>query len=184
MKRIAWLIAVLALASGCAPWTAVGGKYVESSENYEADLPNGWKKENLNRNFLRITKDGIGLQQIAVGRWSVDKDLPHTKRKFSPGMLPQEVADLVIDDFRSDNDRTDYEVVDNSPAKVGGHSGFKITYTYRTKAGLKKKGSYYGALLDKWYYYCMFDAPAMYYFSKDYETFEKVKESLRISKSG
>ena len=185
MKRFILSVALLEiLLWGCARWVIVGGKYVATSENYEVDLPNGWRKQNLNRDFLRVTKDGINLQEIAVGRWPVDKDPPHTKRKFATGMLPQEVAELVIDDFRSNTGLMGYEVTENSPSNVGGYRGFKVMYRYQTKSGLKKRGAYYGVLLDKWLYYLYYEAPERYYFANDYEVFERIKESFRIAKGG
>ena len=181
-KFLAAGLLVLSL-SACAPWTLVGGKYVDSSDHFQADLPGGWRKRNLGTEFLTITRDGLSLQQIGIGRRSIEKDLPHTKRKFASGMLPQEVAELMTDDFRSNTNVGGLEVIENTPARFGGYPGFKLVYTYRTKSGLLKRGAYYGALADKWYYFCLYEAPDMYYFGLDYDLFEKVRESVRISTS-
>lgn len=179
-----WLLFPVILIGGCAPWTMVGGSYLTNSENYEVNLPSGWRKHNQSRDVLRITRDGLTVQQITIGRWSVDKDAPHTKKKLAPGMLPQEAAEVVVDDFRSNSALDNYQLAENNPSRVGGYSGFKLVYGYQTKTGLKKKGVYYGVLLDKWLYFLNYEAPERHYFGKDYEVFEKVKESFRILKSG
>jgi hypothetical protein len=181
---ILWLFLPAILLSACAPWTMVGGAYLTNSENYEVNLPSGWRKHNQSRDALRITRDGLTVQQITIGRWPLDKDPPHTKKKLAPGMLPQEAAEVVVDDFRSNSGMDNYQLTENNPSRVGGHAGFKLAYGYQTKAGLKKKGIYYGVLLDKWLYFLMYEAPERHYFGKDHEVFEKLKESFRILKTG
>ena len=185
MKRFnLWLLVLAILPAGCAPWTMVGGSYLTNSENYEVNLPSGWRKHNQSRDVLRITRDGLTVQEILIGRWPLDKDLPHTKKKLAKGMLPQEAAEVVVDDFRSNSSLDNYQIAENNPSKVGGHAGFKLAYGYQTKAGLKKKGIYYGVLVDKWLYFLNYEAPDRHYFGKDREVFEKIKESFRVLRSG
>lgn len=194
----------MALLPSCAPYVLVEGKFTASTENFEVDLPSGWRKHdiafdhhpvsrslledlekrrNLSWDALRITRDGLLLQQIAIGRLAIDKELPYTKRKFSKGMLPQEVAGVIIDNIRSNPNITNQQVMENLPAQVGGAPGFKLLYTYRTKKGLTMKVACYGVMLADSYYYLLYEAPARHYFAIDYSVFEKVKETFRIVKS-
>lgn len=182
MKRLILLALILAsLEPGCAAWTLTGGKYVSERDKYEVELPNGWRRPTAMWDALRLTRDGEALQVVKIHRVHIDKDAPHTKRKFMLGMLPQEVAEVVIDDFRSNPNIGDHQVIENVPAKVGGHPGFRMVYTHQTKKGLKRKGAYYGVLVNDWYYYLVFEAPARYYFSKDHQTFERLKETFKIT---
>ncbi len=206
MKNIVLLYcfsSLIVLLSGCAPYVPVQGQFVASEDNFEVDLPNGWRKHDqtvdqaplsrmileqleerrkLEWDVLRITKDGLTLQQISIGRIPADEELPHTKKTLSREMLPQELAKIVLDNFRSNANIANFKVTENAPATVGGYQGFKLLYEYKTKQGLKVKVAYYGAMVGDWYYYLLYEAPARHYYPKDYPVFEKVKKSFRILK--
>lgn len=181
MKKTRWLSPVLIfILFGCATWVAVGGKYKMDSQNFAVDLPQGWRKFNFAQDQLLITKDGFSLQRIDISRMEVGKDLPHTKKKFAKEMLPQEVADVFIDNFRSNTGIMNQEILENNPAQIGGHSGFKTVYTYQTKAGLNIKGVTYGFMWDNWFYEILYEAAERHYFERDLQAFEKVKESFSL----
>lgn len=181
----------------------VVGKYTAAPQNFEVDLPQGWRKhepafdhfpvsramlEELEKrrdpsgDVVRITRDGLLIQQIIIGRISIDKEWAHTKRKLAKGMLPQEVAEVIIDNTRSNQNITNQNVLENSPARLSGYPGFKLIYTYRTKEGLRIKGAHYGAVVEDWYYYVLYEAPERHYFAKDYPVFEKIKDGFRLLK--
>ena len=71
---------------GCAPWQLVGGNYENSTENFKTEFPNGWRKFNLAKDDVLITKDGLGLQFIRISRSPIEKELKHTKKKFIKGI--------------------------------------------------------------------------------------------------
>jgi hypothetical protein len=171
---------VFIIFCACAPWSLVGGKFISSGDGYEVDLPDNWRKQNFTAN-LTLTKDGLALQRVILGRFAIDKDAPHTKRKLSKGMTPQDVAELVIDDFRSNQQIGNFQIVENVPARLGGNPGFKLVYSYQTKQNLKKSGVYYGTLNKDWLYFLFYEAPARHYFNRDLQTFETIKESFKIS---
>lgn len=201
MRRIV-LVAILASAlSSCAPYVMVGGKY--TAESFEVDLPNGWRKHelafdpagkrlleafqrtrDLTWDEVRITRDGLTLQQIGMGKVAVESEIPHTKRRFAQGMRPQEAAEVVIDSLRSHPGIIDLQLLENDPAVVAGQAGFKLLYAFKTKTGLKIKAAYYGVMQGNWHYYIVYEAPERHYFEKDYSLFEKIKDSLRIRRAG
>lgn len=201
MTRVVLLTILVSSLWGCAPYVMVGGRY--SAESFEVDLPNGWRKHelafdptgkrlleafqrtrDLTWDEVRITRDGLTLQQVGMGKVAADAEIPHTKRKLASGMLPQEAADVVIDSMRSHPNITDLQVLENTPAVLGGHPGFKLLYIFKTKTGLRIKAAYYGVMLGNWHYYMVYEAPERHYFAKDYPVFEKIKESLRIHRAG
>ena len=180
MKRIIlFCLCVIFLLGGCAPWAMMGGKYTMSSQNFEAVFPEGWRRHNLTKEALLATKDGLTLQQIRIGRFSVDTELAYTKKKFSKEMFPQEAAAVVIDNAHSNPNSMNIQIIENMPVMIGGHSGFKIVYSYQTGEGLELKTVQYGFLLTDWYYYLNYIAPARYYFEKELPAFEKVKETFK-----
>ena len=167
---------------GCATWMAVGGNYKSASENYAVELPEGWRKYNPAKGKLLITKDGFTLQRIQITRAKSDTKLMHTKKRFEKGMLPQEAAEVVIDNLRSNPNILNQNIIENKPAQVGGHPGFKIVYAYQNKSGLNKKGVLYGLLTRNWWYEMIYEAPERHYFPKNLPTFEKIMETFRLIK--
>ena len=189
------------LLSSCAlPYTTVTDRNFTAPERFTVELPQGWRSHNasadpvrgltaalekrrkLSWDIIRLTRDGLLLQQIAIGRIPVAEELPHTKKNLTQGMIPLESAEVIVDEFRSNTDLTNHEVVENSPAQLGGHSGFKLHYTYRAEDRLKMEGLFYGALVGPWLYYMLYEAPAQHYFKKDLQLFEKTRETLKIEK--
>ena len=180
MKSITLLgLSLILLLAGCTHWVIMSGKYTMSEQNFETVLPEGWRRHNLTKDALLVTRDGLSLQQIRIGRFPVDTVLAYTKKKFSSGVLPQEAAEIIIDNARSNPDTMKFKIIDNQPVSVGGHSGFRVAYSYQTPDGLPQKVVKYGFLLSGWYYYLNYVAPARYYFEKDLQTFEAVKDSFK-----
>ena len=190
------------LLASCAAYTKVEGGNYTASENFTIELPPGWRKHNIHGeshplgrkiietleerrklewDAIRITRDGLLLQQISIGRIPIDEELPHTKKKLSEGMLNQEVADVIVDNLRSNPNITNQEILENIPEYVGGHSGFKLHYSYRTEDGLKIEGIYYGTMVDSWLYYLLYEAPTQHYFAKDRPVLERMKDTLKIT---
>ena len=181
MKRLT--VILLIVLAACAPWTRVGGLYKSESNNYSADLPEGWMVWNRGENLL-ITRDGALLQNIQIIRVNIEKPLNYTKKKLSRGMLPQEIAETILDDLQSSQHFQDLNLIENSPAKIAGFDGFKIVYTYKTKDNLKMKSIYCGFMLGDWLYGINYNAAQRYYFDKDVPAFQGVLESFRIIKAG
>ncbi|MBI2231984.1 MAG: hypothetical protein HYU46_23160 [Deltaproteobacteria bacterium] len=198
------VLAGLALLAGCAPYVTVGGKYMASGGDFEVDFPQGWRKHEmafdndrasimmleelrkqreLKWDIVRITRDGLMLQRIAIGKMTSDTELSHTKKRLAKDALPQEVAELIIDDFRSNSELQNQQLVENSPAKIAGYPGFKLVYSYQTKKGLTVKAVYYGLILATplpTIYYLVYEAPERHYFAKDLPIFERLKETFTI----
>ena len=179
MKKFLLLIAVTVLLSGCAPWIRTGGPYTASRENIALDLPDGWMRMNTDEYFV-ITRDGTGLQNILVERIGTDDVLTNTKKKFRKGMLPQEAAEVLMDNVASDENVHGFEVKENKPAKVVGRQGFRAVYSYRTDDGLRKRGVVYGFMNGEWCYVLQYTAPQRYYFDRDLKTFERVVANSRL----
>jgi hypothetical protein len=180
MKRI--LLFILMLAIGCAPWVQVGGIYKTESHNYSVELPQGWMRWNQGDDLI-ITRDGVLLQNIQIVRPNIKDPLKHTKKKFSNGMLPQEAAEVILDNIASDQAVLGFQLIENTPIKIGGFSGFRAVYTYKNKDGLKIKSIYCGFMADTWFYGLNYNAAERYYFDKDIQTFEKVLESFKLTKT-
>jgi len=181
-KTIIISLGFILLLGGCATWVAVGGKHSQSSQNFEVELPEGWRKLNTARDKVLITRDGLALQQIQVLRRPVDTELPFTKKRFTKDMLPQEISEVIMDNIRSNPNISNQQSISDTPAQIGGHPGLKLVFTYQTKGGLTKKGIIYFFMIDNWCYEILYEAPERHYFDKDLASFNQVKESFRLIK--
>lgn len=187
------------LVAGCVPFVPVGGKLTLSGQGFEVELPKGWYRHQFANpkvpvavtgvilargdwpgEALAITKDGLPLQLIRIERVSFEEELSHTKRKFASGMPPHDVADVELDNVRSNPGAFNLELLENAPARIGGRLGFRLVYTWETEAGLGLKVVHYGFLEGNWVYRLIYQAAARYYFDRDLTTFERVLKSFRL----
>ncbi len=154
------------------------GLYESRSLNFSLTLPRGWMRWNTNE-YLLVTRDGVLLQNILIKKIRVGEPLSHTQKKVLKGMLAQEVAEIVLDDIRSDAAVLDFELVENAPAEVDDMPGFRAVFTFRNMDGLKLKSVYYGFLSAEWVYGIRYTAARRHYFDQEYDTFEYIVESFQ-----
>ena len=185
MKRILLLCAILVCNTGCIsfPWVKTDGPYTAPDHSVSVELPDGWMRKNTDE-YLLVTKDGPLLQYILVERIHVDQKLKHTKKKIRRGMLPQELAQIIIDNNSSNENFLNLKVRSNKPTKIKGHRGFELLFTYKDKDGLGHKSLYYGFMTGEWFYGIHYNAPKRYYFKKELKTFKKVFDSLTLTSQG
>ena len=172
---------VLLWLSGCSLWVPVGGKYVSAEHGFETELPVSWRRMESTRDGVILTRDGLPLQAVKISRNPLEKELVFTKRKLSKGMLTQEVAEVVIDNLRSNQAISNFQIIENVPVDVGGYPGYKIVYSYQAKDNLRVSGIHYGSLVDQWHYSLLFEAPSRHYFPRDRMAFEQVKKTFKIT---
>lgn len=174
------LLIALAVFAGCGPWKVTGGPYVSSQNNFATELPPGWVRVNT-EDSLRMTRDGFPLQTIFIGRSRVDEyELKYTKKKLSGGMLPQEVAEVLIDNMASNPALASLEVKENRPAKISGVPAARIAVVFRNKDGLTIEALSYRFMQDEWLYTLSYTAPVRYYFDRDVKAFDDVVSRFRL----
>lgn len=186
MRRVrCWSMAAMFLGAGlapaaCAPFALVGGTVNVPEYGFTATVPEGWHRFMRAEDMFLITRDGVLLQHIRIQRVAIDADLKFTKRKFDATMSPFEVAEVELDEQRSNPEIGDFAVEENIPAMVAGRPGFRVICSERTKEGLRLKWVHYGFVDGKWVYRLIYQAAARHYFEKDLATFEQVRESLKL----
>ena len=200
--KAALILGVVACAhSGCAPWVQVGGPYRGSlsphsvnpssvggyppdpvnRSDFQVTLPAEWRRAAFVQDALLLTRDGVSLQYIKIGLVAVGDELTNTKKKFAKGMLAQDVAALELDEVRSDQTLRSFALVENIPFQFAGLPGFKLVYAFRAENGLRLKRVHYGVMVRDWVYRVQYQAPARHYFDKDLATFERVRESFKVT---
>lgn len=176
MKKFLWLL--LLITAACVSETGAGGPG-RRSVNYSIQLPDHWVEVKEHKPMM-ITKDGFYSQYIYVQQRRVEEPFKHTKRKFSKGMLPQEAAQVVLDEIASDRSVLNFKVIENMPAKLGRYNGFKLVFTYKTTKGSEFKTFYHGIIEGDWFYSVRYNVSDRYDTREGYEAFELVLNSFRI----
>ncbi len=183
MKKIIVLIVLVSLA-GCAPqrpWVKAEKLYTNQSQGFSVELPDNWMRSGKTE-FLTATRDGFPLQSIYIGRFDITKNpLKNTKRTLNKDMLPQEVAEIVLDDTISGSGFFDVKTEENVPITIGGVPGFRLVYTFKNNSGLKMKAILCGCLKNGWLLMARYGAPQRHYFDMDVATFDQVFRSLKIA---
>jgi hypothetical protein len=179
MRRL--LVIIPFLLVGCVPAVWVQEKGVQSFEplNFSVQMPAGWMRLNKG-DFLLVTRDGILLQTIAIDKTAIGKPLKYTRKMLGKGMLPQEAADVVIDNMLSNQNIGAFDLKENIPVTLSGQPGFKITYRHKSKDGVWLKCVEYGLLHGEWFYSIRYQAAERHYFEKDVKTFEEFVKSFKL----
>lgn len=150
------------------------------SADFSVDIPDGWRKPEYTSKHL-FTKDGPYLQYVLIQQRPLNKTFRYTKKKIKRGMLPQEAAGIIIDELASDRYLMNFRVIENAPATVDGHAGFKILFIYKDKKESPFKTLYYGFISGDSFYSLRYCAAARHYFEKDIAAFEQTISSFKLT---
>ena len=174
------LLLLLFFITACAPWMRGTGLYESPKHSFTLDIPQKWMRLNIDK-YLLISRDGPFLQYVLVQERHIDQPFRHTKKRFQRGMLPQEAAEVILDEISSDQSVFNFSVIENIPATINRYEGFRIVFKYRNKDGLGFKTIYYGVIMGERFYSIRYNAAERYYFEKDLKTFERVLNSFTIT---
>jgi hypothetical protein len=182
MKKITAVIILLFLIAGCASVAQERSLKNLPVNDFSVKVPEGWwKPKHINKYLL--TKDGAFLQYVLIQQRPIDLLYSHTKKKLDKGMLPLEASGVIIDEIASDRRILNFNVIENVPAVIDGHDGFKILFTYEDKKGSTFKTLYYGFISGDSFFNLRYNAAMRHYFEKDIADFEKILASFRIVKA-
>jgi hypothetical protein len=173
------LLIVLSLLTGCAVWSPANRVIKNPREGYTIEIPPDWMRHNKTR-YLFLSKDGPLLDAVQVDVWSVGAPFGTTKKNLQKSMLVQELADLVLDDYRTNPDFIGLTLLENEPAVVANTEGFKLTFTHRNLDGLKIKTMVYGFMTKTKLYRLRYSAPEVHYFEKEISSFESMISSFSV----
>ncbi|UCD80626.1 MAG: hypothetical protein JSW26_04105 [Desulfobacterales bacterium] len=179
MKKLWPFLICLFLFYGCA--SSVKNSSLEKlpDSNFSVEIPDGWWKPEYTNKYL-ITKDGPFQQYVLIQQRPISKPFKHTRKKINSGMLPQEAAGIIIDELASDRYLMNFSVIENVPAAIDGHDGFKILFSYKDKKGAAFKTLYYGFIDGDIFYSLRYCAELQHYFEKDLATFEQIISSFKL----
>jgi len=182
MKKLLMVLTLL-FVTGCAPWVKTDGPFTSNAGGFSVDLPQGWMRRNSDE-LLLLTRDGLLLQKFSISRKNIaeEKQFSHTRKRVSGDMLPQELAEVVIDDYQSDTDNPLETVEESVPETVAGTPGFRVRLVYSTRNGLRYRCLAYGFLAGNWFYEIVYVAPSRHYFDRDLTAAQGMVKSFQLTR--
>lgn len=153
-----------------------------ASYGYKVDIPEGWRKIDHNR-YLLVTKENPFQQYILVQNRPIGRSFRHTKKKMRSTMLPEEAAQIVIDELLSDQNLLNLKLLNNTPETIKGFDGFKILYSYQDSEGHSFKTLYYGFIKEDTFFNLRFTASDRFHFQRDIEAFRFMLKSFEVLKA-
>lgn len=182
MKNFIFAFVLMLVCAGCAmaPWVKTPeDEYRHSGLKVAATLPKEWMRFTRDKT-ITLTKDGTTLNIIAVSRIRFKDKLAYTKRKFTEDMTPLDLAEVEIDDLKSNEGNTRFEILNNKPVETAGQQAYYLEYTYESTSGLKVHGQQYGFIYDEHVYRVRFEATEQFYYQQTLKDFKQFIKSLRI----
>lgn len=183
MKSLLVVMLVASLA-GCAGWERVGpgnAGFEARKSDYTLTQPEGWVRRAGTPNDLVLTRDGPALNLIVVDREPHDRKLPGTKRTTRADMLPIELAELAVAEWKSRGDSEQVDVLSNTPATLGGTPGVRLHIRWKNERGLPIDNLVYALVDTKGRLSLIYQAPAIVYFERGLPAFEAMAASLRFA---
>ena len=177
MKNRLILLAMIVMIAGCAGWKAVDGGI--HSETYRVEVPDGWMKFDAGT-YAMISRDGPYLQYVLFQERPLERPFLNARKRLTADMLPHEAAQIIIDDLSSDPMVANFTVIENAPAVIDDHDGFRLLFSYDDPEGLTLKTAYYGFIQGRTYYSLRFTAPQRYYFDNDIDVFETMLSRFHL----
>ena len=173
---------LLASLAALTPWARVDqSSQTESKrDDYTLELPLGWVKRTIETSDLFVTHDGPALNYIVVNRQPHDRKLPRTKRETRADMLPHELAELAIAEWKSTEPTANLEVISNAPFPLGGKPAVRVHIRYKNDRGLPIERVMVALVDAKGRLSLQYEAPAIVYFQRGLADFEAMVASVRF----
>jgi hypothetical protein len=175
MRHRLWTCVILALTlAACAH----GGS--NQSLTFNAAIPEGWKKIHCDEPMLFMTREGGYKQFVLIRERPLIEPFQFTQKSLRQGMLPEEAAEIVVNEMISDSNIHNFSLLENVPARIAGNSGFRLAFLYTDADGFVFKTIYYGFIRGDTFYNIRYGATKDEYFQKDLKTFQEVFESFKL----
>lgn len=181
VQRLAIGLLLVSLAA-CTPWTRVDpdSRHESKRDDYSLDLPLGWVRRTADANDYFVTRDGPALNYIVVNRQPHDRKLPHTQRETRADMLPHELAELALAEWKNTAATANLELLASTPVMLGGRPAARVHIRYRNERGLPIERVLVSLVDARGRLSLLYEAPAIVYFQRGLADFESLLASVRF----
>ena len=174
-------IPILAMVLMWVLFFSLAGAAEETEFNFSIDIPEGWWRVKTDK-YLVITKDGAFKHYIFIQERPLLLPFKNTGKTLQPTHLPNEVAQIIVDELNADPNLTQLQMIENIPATVAGRPGFQLTFLYTDPLGIVFKTVYYGCVQGERFYNLRYSASEESYFNADaWRVFSGVRKSFQIN---
>jgi hypothetical protein len=189
MKKTVLLVVLVTIAAYPLPVTAEEEESAVTRNGFRFILPKGWNipketqpkgRRKAKEKIMFMTKDGYLLNRVELSSRLLHAEFSHTKKVLAPGMMPQEMAQVVLNDFELNDAMKNFRLIENKPATVAGIPGFRLVFSYRSNGTLHYQTAYYGFQKDDRYYSIVYSAPKRHYYEINAGTFEAIVQQLKL----
>jgi hypothetical protein len=173
---------LLASLVACTPWARVdsSSRVETQTRDYSVELPLGWVKSTDSSNGTFITRDGPALNAIVIYRKPHDAKLPRTQRTTHADMLPHELAELILAEWRGTDATANLDVLSNAPATLGGQPAVRLHIRYKNERGLPIERVMIGMVDARGRLALQYEAPGIVYFQRSLADFEAMAASVKL----
>ncbi len=172
---------VLMLAACAPPWKHMPDSEVVTEATYRVQLPAGWMRNTANRDSLFISRDGPALQGIEITEGTHEEAFKKIHETSSPDMLPSELAELALALTKNELAASRVVLLENTPASVAGHEGFRLHLKYENAKGLDYEGVVTGFATVKRIYLIKYYGTRLHYFPRDLPVYEEMLQSFQLT---
>ncbi len=184
LLRIVPVVVLLVLGGCVAGWQVVTPTpYSNTAGKYSVKFPAGWNQIAVPGGSVVASEFGPQLQSIMVDYSKPKQAFKTQKKDATPGMDPQELADAVIAELKTQPDRQTLETVRVAPAMVGGQPGFRAELASKRTfqgAAIRFRHVVYGVTNTNGLYVLRYEAPVLNYFDRGLPQFEATVASFSL----
>ncbi len=182
LSRVLVVVFLVAGLAACAPWQRIdpADRSAAKRDDYTLTLPAGWVRRTADSNDVFVTRDGPALNYIVVNRQPHDRKLPRTQRTTTPDMLPHELGELALAEWRRNEATADLQVLANAPALLDGKPAVRVHVRYKNERGLPIERLMVARVDARGRLSLLYEAPAIVYFQRGLADFEAMLASLRF----
>jgi hypothetical protein len=175
-------MSLLCLSACVTPPGRVDASQTEAKDkSYTVNLPVGWIREFGQTGDLMASRDGYLLPTILIEKRPLKTAFAKTKKDASESMLPSELAERAVAELKVANEQmAALTVLDNEPAVVSEHEGFRLKVSYKNQRGLEVVREVVGLTDRSSYIQISYTAPKLYYYDKYKHDFDSTVESFKL----
>jgi hypothetical protein len=175
-------VSLVACGSAVQPTT---GTYSNDTLGIQIETPEGWYRlVDAPRGSIILTKNGISLETITVGRFELDEKLANSSKRFQAGMTAAEACDVDIDNHQFAPGLNGFKLLDRGTATIDGRDCYQYSYSYLETSGQPRAVKDYGCIVGTGLYRFHYTAPADQWFPKFLPTFDQFVASAQFSAAG
>ncbi len=172
---------LLSLSACVKAWTKTDKPIDGPKKKFNVTLPAGWIWFSIDRKAVTATRDGLNIQSMRFGFWTYEKAFKSLKKKPKSGMLPSELAELIVAVYRKSKLTKNAKILENSPYTIDGNVGFKLRISYNDNHGLRFMRMTYGFGVKDGIYVLSYNAPILLYYNRDLSDFGQAVKTFRVA---